>query len=334
MRDGWKTDSLYNEKGNIMRNMEEKVLQAMLCMTRQCWEQGIAAQALMECGHEELYKLAVYDMVLRQSSDGRLCNVENTPAVTDSAFCIPAVLEAGRKYCCGEYKTAAEKNIRFLLEDAEHALDHTLFHMIHTQEIWADSAAFLPYSLALAGHWREAWTQMEGICSRLYHKESGLYYHMWDEGRKEYLRPLAWGVGNGWILTGLLRTLLVWNEGFREEKIRMEARFHELLDNMLAMETKEHGFHDILDDDSTFQESETAAMVAYAIYRGVSEGMVDTHYLERADRIREALLEKVTSQGLVQDAASSPGFDRPGTSVECQAHVLMMEKCYKNVRNS
>lgn len=317
-----------------MENREEKVLQAMMCMTRQCWEQGIAAQALMECGQEELYKLAVYDTVLRQSGDGRLCNVENTPAVTDSAFCIPAVWEAGRKYRCGEYTAAAEKNIRFLLENAQHASDHTLFHMIDTQEIWADSAAFLPYSLALTGHWKEAWTQMEGICSRLYQKESGLYYHMWDEGRKEYLRPLAWGVGNGWILTGLLRTLLVWNGELQEEKIRMEARFRELLDNMLAMETREHGFHDILDDGSTFQESETAAMVAYAIYRGVSEGLVEASYLERADRIRGALWEKVTPQGLVMEAASSPAFDRPGTSVECQAHVLMMEKCCKNVRNS
>ena len=69
-------------------DQQEKVLRAMLCMTRQCWEQGMAAQCLSELGREEELSLVVYDMVRRQSSDGRLCNIENTPAVTDSAFCI------------------------------------------------------------------------------------------------------------------------------------------------------------------------------------------------------------------------------------------------------
>lgn len=308
-----------------MEKIYEKVLNGMMCMTRQCWEQGIAAQALMECGEDEKLQLVIHDMILRQSSDGRLCNVENTPAVTDSSFCIPAVLLTGRKEKRQQYLEAAEKNIQFLLKDAEHAKDGTLFHMIHTEEIWADSAAYLPYSLALAGHYKEAFVQMEGIASRLYDEKSGLYFHMWNENGQTYLRALPWGVGNGWILTGLMRTLLVWDDSFAEEKRRMEKRFTSLLERMLACETKNHGFHDVLDDPSAFEESETAAMVAYTIYRGVKEGLVDKTLLGRADQIREALHKKITPQGLVTDAASSPTFDRPGTAVECQAHVLMME---------
>lgn len=73
-----------------MNQKAERVKNAMLCMTRQCWEQGIAAQAFWEMGNYDELELVVHDMMLRQSSDGRLCNVENTPAVTDSAFCIPA----------------------------------------------------------------------------------------------------------------------------------------------------------------------------------------------------------------------------------------------------
>lgn len=69
-------------------------------------------------------------------------------------------------------------------------------------------------------------------------------------------------------------------------------------------------------------------------YRGVKEGFVGKEYLQRADDIRNALYRKITPQGLVTDAASSPFFDRPGTAVECQAHVLMMEHAFEDVRNS
>ena len=219
-----------------------------------------------------------------------------------------------------------QKNIQFLLKDVEHAEDGTLFHMIHTEEIWADSAAFMPYSLALAGHYKEAFEQMEGICKRLYNEESRLYFHMWNEKDKTYLRGLPWGIGNGWILTGLMRLLLIWDDAFAEEKKQLEKRFYELLDRMFEFETENHGFHDVLDDPATFEESETAAMVAYTIYRGVKEGLVDERFVARADQIREALYKKITPEGLVMDGASSPSFDRPGTSVECQSHVLMMEK--------
>lgn len=309
-----------------MNGVYEKVLNAMMCMTRQCWEQGVLAQALMECGEEEKLEVVIHDMILRQSSDGRLCNVENTPAVTDSAFCIPAVLVTGRKKENQAYLEAAEKNIQFLLKEAGHAQDGTLFHIIHSEEIWADSASYMPYSLALAGHYKEAFAQIEGITSRLYDEKSGLYFHMWNEKNRTYLRALPWGVGNGWILTGLMRTLLVWDDSFAEEKQQMERRFYNLLERMLAYETENHGFHDVLDDASTFEESETAAMVAYTIYRGVKEGMVDEKLLNRAEQIRDALLKKIIPLGLVMDASSSPMFDRPGTAVECQAHVLMMEK--------
>lgn len=313
---------------------KENVLQAALCMTRQCWEQGILAQALMEAGEQELWELTVRDMIVRQSGDGRLCNVENTPAITDSSFCIPAVYILSKKTGNAEYKKAAEQNLHFLLYEAERSEDGILYHMIHTHEIWADSAAFLPYSLALAGYYDEAYRQMEGICSRLYSEEKGVYLHIWEDQEKSFLRPLAWGIGNGWILTGLLRTLLVWNSRYKKEEEQMKKRFFSLLDNMLKLETEENGFYDILDEPSSFLESETAAMVAYTIYRGIKEGILKETYMYRADAIRAKVYGKIQPSGLIFDAAGSPSFTKKGTSVECQAHVIMMEQAYLDVRKS
>lgn len=309
----------------MSRNLQEKVLRAMLCMTRQCWEQGVAAQCLLEIGREEELALLIHDIVQRQSADGRLCNVENAPAVTDSAFCIPAVLDHAQKTGNKAYLEAAERNIRFLLEDAERAEDGMVYHMIHTKEIWADSAAYMPYALAKAGHVGAALTQMEGIRRRLYDEKTGLYFHIWDDETAGYKRPFLWGVGNGWILTGLMRLYLAMPDQNDAEKKQVYDRMLALLNTMLSYETKEHTFHDVLDRPDTFTESETGAMTAYMIYRGIREGILDKRYKERADRISGALCGRVSETGLICQASGSPDFVRAGTSVECQAHFLMMQ---------
>ncbi|MBU9725336.1 glycoside hydrolase family 88 protein [Diplocloster modestus] len=308
-----------------------KVKKAMLCMTRQCWEQGITAQALLETGDYERLSLLVRDMVLRQSEDGRLCNVENTPAVTDSTFCVLPVLEIGSREQQSKYIEAVEKNMDYLLHHAPRTPDGVICHMLGTQEIWADSAAFTPAALARTGHYREAFAQMKGYLKKLYDSEKKLYYHVWCEDTGEYRRKVLWGIGNGWILTGLYRLYLELPDSCREEKRDTYINFKELLDEMLLWENENHLFHDILDRPDSFEETEVSEMVAYIIYRAVREENLPVKYLDRADQIRQAVLDKVSDQGLLMDCASSPDFLYPGTSVEGQAHFLMMEQARSQI---
>lgn len=308
-----------------MNQERQAVLNAMLCMTRQCWEQGIVAQALMELGETDRLALVVHDIVLRQSADGRLCNVEGTPAVTDSSFCIPAVYEYGSLAKREDCIEAARKNTGFLLNEAQRAEDGTLYHMLNTQQVWADSAAFLPYALAKLGYVEEAYEQMQGICKRLYDPSTGLYFHKWDDETQSFLRPCVWGIGNGWILTGMLRLYLETRGKYHRESELLYKQMKTLLDTILSYQAETGLFCDILDDADSFQESECSEMVAYVIYRGVKEGVFESSYLKTAERIRGAIEKRVTKQGLIISASSSPDFMIPGTSVESQAHYLMME---------
>ena len=207
-----------------------------------------------------------------------------------------------------------------------------MYHIRGEKDIWADSAAYLPYALALLGEEDEAVLQMKGICERLHDKNKGLYYHMWNEERQEYTRKDRWAVGNGWILTGLLRTGLVLKERKHEAADEFFQNFRELLDKMLTYLDEENMLHDIIDDFDSFQETTSSEMVAYSIYRAIKEGIISRDYLEPADRIRKAVYHKVTEEGLIMDSCSSPTFDRAGTSVECQAHFLMMEAAYNKIK--
>ncbi|MFV0363982.1 MAG: glycoside hydrolase family 88 protein [Suipraeoptans sp.] len=310
--------------------MLESIGFASLCMTRQCWEQGILSQAFYESNDtfskdNSICELMVRDIVLRQSDDGRLCNVENTPAITDSSFCIPSVLGVSHATSNDSYLAAAKKNIDYLRHKAPCTHDGVLYHIINTCEIWADSAAFTPYSMSLFGYHDEAFQQMKGLLGRLKAPNSNMYYHMWNEDTKAFIRDKLWGIGNGWILTGLMRLYLEMPKDMKDERSWLYDRYISLLDSLLSIMTIDGKFHDILDDQTTFFETETSAMVAYTLIRSIREGIIDSSYLQSAKTIRKYVLSKVSVDGLVMDCASSPDFIQPGTSIEGQAHTLMME---------
>ncbi|MEV1147606.1 glycosyl hydrolase family 88, partial [Micromonospora sp. NPDC049799] len=58
-----------------------RVLAALLAMQRQSWEQGMAAQALLDLGHDELVVLLAHAAVTRQHADGRLGDVGEDGAI-------------------------------------------------------------------------------------------------------------------------------------------------------------------------------------------------------------------------------------------------------------
>jgi hypothetical protein len=75
----------------------EKVKRAMLSMQRQAWEQGVAAQAILESGGDvDLVVLMAREAVLRRWEDGRLGQVCDNHGVTDPGANGEAVLFAAK----------------------------------------------------------------------------------------------------------------------------------------------------------------------------------------------------------------------------------------------
>lgn len=73
-----------------------KVTKAMLAMERASWEQGVAAQALLELGETDLVILMAKEAVLRQANDGRLADLASNDNVTDPGANGEPVLAAAR----------------------------------------------------------------------------------------------------------------------------------------------------------------------------------------------------------------------------------------------
>jgi rhamnogalacturonyl hydrolase YesR len=97
------------------------------------------------------------------------------------------------------------------------------------------------------------------------------------------------------------------------------------VDGCLAYQRADGLFHNVIDQSGTFVETNLAQALAFAIYRGISDGWLSRDYLAHADRMRGAAREKMDAFGYVQGVCGAPHFDRPGTAAEGQAFCMMME---------
>lgn len=302
-----------------------RVKQALLAMQRHSWEQGVAAQAFLESGDDDIVVVMAHEAVLRQLPDGRLAVMGGAEAVTDPAANGEPVLHAARLTGDRALREAVERQLDWLLGLAPRTRDGILHHLIDRPQVWVDSFYMAPPFLAVAGHPDEAVRQVDGFRQLLWDPKAHLYAHMWDEARNAYARADHWGVGNGWAAAGLVRVIAALPDAMEDERQRLIGYLREVIDGCLAHARPDGLFHDVVDDPSTFVETNLSQMLAYAIYRAVDAGWLPEPYLVSADRMREAARDKVDRYGLVRGVCSAPRFDRPGTAPEGQAFFILME---------
>jgi rhamnogalacturonyl hydrolase YesR len=308
-----------------------KVMNAMLSMQRRAWEQGVASQALLELGEKELVILMAKDAVVNQKKDGRLGLNEGDRPVADPASNGEPVLFAAKETGDESLKLAADRMLEFLLYKAPRTREGIIYHNYIENMIWVDAFYMLPPFLAAAGHPDEAVKQITGYRKMLLDPGKKLYYHIWDEDRKKYERGLFWGVGNGWAAAGMTRVVRTLPQSMEQDKKMIIGFIRELLDACLKYQRTDGLFHDILDDPSSFVETNTAQMLAYTIFRGIKGGWLDSSYLEYGMKMRSAAHNKVDKYGLVQGVCGAPNFNRPGTATEGQAFFLLMEAAYNEM---
>lgn len=319
-----------NLPGNIMGTdpLIEKALQAMLCMQRMAWEQGTASQALIAAGRTDLAVLFARDAIVRQGKDGRLGIIASDPGVTDPASNGEAVLFAYKETGDEIYRKAAEAMYAYLKNDAPKTSDGILHHITYAKQVWSDASFMAPPFLALMGDYDEALKQIEGFRKYLMDPNKKMYHHMWDDPKQEYARKLFWGGGNGWTAAAIAKIINILPKEKQEHKQKYISYGKEVIDGCLAYMRPDGLFHDIIDDSSSFVETNLGQMLAFSIYTGIKAGWLDNSYKAKADKMRMAARAKIDKYGLVQGASGSPNFDRSGTSTEAQSFFILMEYAY------
>jgi unsaturated rhamnogalacturonyl hydrolase len=315
----------------VSDTLVSKAMLAMLSMQRMAWEQGTASQALIAIGRRDLAILFAKDAMVRQTAEGRLGILGNDPGVTDPASNGEAVLLAWKETGEEKYKKAADLQYEYLKTRAPKTSDGVLHHVTYARQVWSDAAFMAPPFLALMGDFDEAVSQIEGFRKYLMDPDKKMYYHIWDEEKKDFARKKFWGGGNGWTAAGIAKIIDLLPESREDLRGKMTIYGKEVIDGCLAYMRTDGLFHDIIDDSDSFVETNLAQMLAFSIYSGIKAGWLGLSYKEKADIMRLAARAKVDDYGIVQGACGSPGFDRSGTSTEAQAFFLMMENASQSL---
>jgi unsaturated rhamnogalacturonyl hydrolase len=280
-----------------------RVLDALLAMQRQSWEQGVAAQAALDLGRDDLAYLMASSAVTRQAADGRLGGDDDNAATGAAGG--GGVGRAGGA-------AAPRRQLDFLLRDAPRTSDGTICHVLGKSQVWADTVYMVVPFLALTGELDEAVRQVHG--HRRHLCRDGLYSAI------EPGRPARWGGGNGWVVAGIARAVRLAPALLSTD---LPAHAREVLDACLPLRRADGLFHDVLDDPGTFRETNAAQMFAYAALTGVADGWLPPEYATVGRDLLEAATREVDEHGLVQNACGAPTFDHPGTSAEAQAFHLL-----------
>ncbi len=151
-------------------SLVNRVKLAMLTMQRASWEQGVAAQALLELGEIDLVVLMAREAALRQLPDGRLAGLGSEIAVTDPAANGVPVLYAARYTGEAALKTAAQRMLDYLMHTAPRTKDGVLHHRTDVQQVWVDSYYMAPPFLAVAGQPAVGELAQRGLAGHQHHQ--------------------------------------------------------------------------------------------------------------------------------------------------------------------
>ncbi len=297
-----------------------RVLTCLLVCQRHSWDQGLAAAVLDGAGEAGALRVLVDDAVARQLPDGRLAELD--PACSVNGGVVGEYVDrVAARLGDRELAAAAARQRAWLLHRAPRATDGTLFHLLGTQEVWADTVFMVVPPLAAAGHGDAALAQLDGHRARL-RRPDGLWRARWDEDGGRAADARAWGTGNGWVAAALARTVgrLTGAAGAR---VAEEAQA--LLDACLAHRRPDGTLGDVLDDDTSDADTAVGAMLSYAALTGAAEGWLPESYAAAGRSLLGTVVASLDGLGRVSGAAAAPRFDRPGHSPEAQAWLLLAD---------
>jgi unsaturated rhamnogalacturonyl hydrolase len=302
----------------------EKAATAALALQRRDWEQGILAQAFLEAGNHAQVLLLTRAAIVQRAPDGRL-GVVVSGGSTDPAMGGAAYAHAARQSGDPLLREAVDSLLLWIRTKAPRTADGILYHLTDAPQMWSDSFSGAPPFLSAMGFHDEALHQIDGLRARLYNPHMRLLAHIWDDRAQRFIDPSFWGGGNGWAAAALARVLRSLPPNRSADRARLAAFARDLLDGCIAHQRPDGLFHNVIDDPSTFVETNLAQMLAYAIYTGMANAWLPSTYRAAADRMRAAAHAKMDKHGFIHGVCGAPNFDRPGISTEAQAFCILME---------
>ncbi|MEP1445274.1 MAG: DUF4861 family protein [Paraglaciecola sp.] len=283
-------------------------------------------------------------------SDGTIKRYQKNSFNIDAVAPGVAVLSLYKATGEEKYRKAADI-LRDQLKDQPKTSEGAFWHkQKYTSQVWLDGVYMgMPFlaeysNLFEQGHSLEEVVN-EFVLTRKYlkDKETGYYYHAWDEQKKQNwanpetgVSPEFWARGMGWMVMSLVDVLALIPDSEAELRAPLLQIAKEVAVSLeQAMDKDTHTWWQIMDKPGAvgnYRESSSSAMFTYFYAKAVGHGYIDQKYQSLAVSAYKGLLNEfilVHDDGTIsmtnQCYVAGLGFGRDGSY-----RYYMTEPVWKN----
>ncbi|KAG2049356.1 Six-hairpin glycosidase [Suillus hirtellus] len=220
-----------------------------------------------------------------------------------------------------DYAGAAQDQLHYLFQNVSKTEDGAFSHRVDQLQLWSDSVYMVPPFLAYYGVLTRNQTILGEayIQIRLYRKylrdtaAGNLWKHIQlgqtgiDDGH--------WSTGNAWAAAGIIRVLGTiqrspFANSFKSQQNDLAHWVHEIHGAMYSHINSNGLFYNYADNNTTFYDASSTALLASTVYRLSLLGNIHT-YIPLAEQVRKALL---ASAGTIVSIATTSTMPAPSTT--------------------
>ena len=135
--------------------------------------------------------------------------------------------------------------------------------------VWLDDMFMGIPALAFNGDWNEAVRQFRLFREKMWVSEKSLYRHGWTPTESDYHPSFFWGRANGWALLTACELLDVREDGY------ILDCFKQHLNGLMALQSADGAWHQLLDRNDTYLETSCTAIYAYCLAHAINKGWIE-----------------------------------------------------------
>ncbi|MCR4764464.1 MAG: glycoside hydrolase family 88 protein, partial [Lachnospiraceae bacterium] len=212
-----------------------------------------------------------------------------------------------------KYKKALDL-VRSQLDTMPRTASGNFWHKkVYPNQVWLDGLYMAqPFYMEYETRFRnmqgcpDSFKQFQNVEKNMRDKETGLYYHGFDESREMYwadqttgCSPNFWLRSIGWFTLGLVDTAAAMHEALYYERRYLQGMLENLADSLLPWQAENGMFYQIInrpDDPRNYLETSGTALIAAGLLRGVRLGFLPERYKEIAEKAFYGITEKYLSR--------------------------------------
>jgi unsaturated rhamnogalacturonyl hydrolase len=274
------------------------------------WDTGVALYGLMAAWRatdEQVYFDAVQAWVGGFIARG-------LPPITHPNQAVPGIATLMLYEETGEekYLAASQQLATYLLHSAPRTQAGALYH--YEDQLWIDTTfmagLFLARFSRITGDPRYAELAADQFllhAERLQDRETGLFFHGWDESEGGHMSGAFWQRGNGW---GMAAGVELLDQLPPDHPARADIRaiLARQVAGLLPLQDDSGLWHTVVDQPDFYLETSGAAAIGYSLLRGLDQGwLTPSDGASAALRALHGVETKIAPDGTVIDVSAGTG---------------------------